>query len=77
MIRRIVVPLLVFLFSIPLFAEEQIVAAGNDYRVTLPSGWVAIPEDVLDQYEKAIQEATKQNQTYEYGYQSCPTGRHA
>jgi len=70
MVRKIVLPSLFLLFTVSLVAEEQIVDAGNDYKVTLPHSWVEIPEDILDQYEKAIQEATKQIQTYEYGYQS-------
>jgi hypothetical protein len=70
MIGKIVLPSLFLFISISLFAEEQVVDAGNDYKLTLPSDWVEIPEDVLDQYEKAILEATKINQTYEYGYQS-------
>lgn len=57
------------LFSISVIAEEHVVIAGNDYKITLPSNWIEIPKDVLEQYEKAVRETTKQNINFEYGYQ--------
>lgn len=54
----------------PLSAEESNLSAGSDFQISIPSDWVEIPRDILDQYEVAVQEATGQSQTYEYGYQS-------
>lgn len=69
MIRKVVVFSLLLLFSTSLFAEEHVIAAGSDYKITLPSNWIEIPKDVLEQYEKAVREKTKQNINFKYGYQ--------
>jgi len=67
-----IIYLITFLVTIsaPLAANEVVVTAGADYQISIPKDWVVIPRDVLDQYEIAVQNATGQNQTYEYGYQS-------
>ncbi len=68
--RNIFAFIFITIFSLPLVAEESTLSAGSDFQISMPSDWVEIPRDVLDQYEVAVQEATGQNQTYEYGYQS-------
>lgn len=57
-------------FSLSLAADETILTAGKDFKISMPTEWVEIPREVLDQYETAVNEATAQSQTYEYGYQS-------
>lgn len=68
--RNILIFIFTIIFSLPLAANESTLSAGTDYQISVPSDWVEIPRDILDQYEVALQEATGQNQTYEYGYQS-------
>ncbi|MFT5521780.1 MAG: hypothetical protein ACI9IA_002385 [Enterobacterales bacterium] len=68
--RNILIFIFTIVFSLPLAAEENTLSAGSDFKITVPSDWVEIPRDILDQYEVAVQEATGQSQTYEYGYQS-------
>ncbi len=68
--RNILTSILWIVFSLPLSAEETILTAGSDFKISMPPDWVELPRDVLDQYEVAVQEATGQSLTYEYGYQS-------
>jgi hypothetical protein len=69
MYRNILTFIFTILISLPLAADENILRAGSDYQISIPSDWVEIPKDILDQYAVAAKEATGQNVTYEYGYQ--------
>jgi len=71
--RTILVFIFLIIFTLPLSAEENTLSAGSDFQISIPHDWVEIPRDVLDQYEIAVQAATGQAQTYEYGYQSTST----
>ena len=68
--KNILTFLALTIFSLQLAAEETLMTAGSDYQISIPSDWIEIPRDVLDQYEVAVKNATGQDQTYEYGYQS-------
>jgi len=68
--KSILSVLLVLTFSIPSISEEITLPAGNDYDISIPSDWLEIPKEVLEQYQTTVSETTGQNQTYEYGYQS-------
>lgn len=65
--------LVLIAFSHPVAGEEVSFKAGVDYQISLPGDWVEIPKEALEQYQKAVSDATGQKMTYEYGYQSTQT----
>ena len=60
-------------FALPAAGEDIAFKAGIDYQISLPSDWVEIPKEALEQYQKALFKATGKNLTYEYGYQLTET----
>ncbi|QDE32686.1 hypothetical protein [Shewanella polaris] len=67
---KILFTVFLIISSLPIVAQDNILTAGTDFQISIPSDWVEIPRDVLDQYEKSVKNATGQAQTFEYGYQS-------
>ncbi len=63
-----IVPLLLLCFS---EAAAETFTAGDDFSLSLPSGWVEAPQEALRSIEAAIEEMSRgaNKQRYDYGYQ--------
>lgn len=46
---------------------------NKEFSINIPNDWTVIPNNVLDEYSKAIKQTTGQDQSYQYGYQSNDT----
>ena len=71
MMKRIIFGFFVLLaFSLPAVSQDTTLKTNSDYKISVPNHWIEIPNDIIEQYQKVVSEATGLNQTYEYGYQS-------
>ena len=65
----------ILVFFLIMFSAVSIIQADeyqkNEFSISLPSGWIEMPRDIIDSYEKALSKAAPDFplQHYDYGFQ--------